>query len=103
MLTIKMISMAFPVRHCGAVGLITGFICIHLFLLWMEAASCNAQVDGPVLDSSIRSIHPPRAVPTDTRTDSIEVDTALYNRLLLHIAVTAQRSPGSRLNVHAGQ
>ncbi|HEU4555601.1 MAG TPA: hypothetical protein VFS25_22335 [Chitinophaga sp.] len=77
--------MALPIRHGGTPGLIAGVLCIHLLLLWMGAASCSAQIDGPEPDSSIRNIHSSPAVAVDTRTDSIQVDTALYNRLLLHI------------------
>lgn len=74
-------------RHIPLTGLITGVLAIHVLFMWMEISSCNAiQEELAAPDSSRMQKMPEQQVLLrSAAADSLQLDTALYNRNLQHL------------------
>jgi len=85
--------------HILLTGLITGVLAIHVFFMWMEISSCNAiQEELAVPDSSRKQKMPEQQIqPRSAAADSLQLDTALYNRQTKDYNSSKWRPPaGSR-------
>jgi len=93
--------MAVRTSLTGVAGIITGFLSIHFFFLWMEISSCNSVEKELIPPDSSRLLLNKQLTnnPPAITVDSLRVDTVLYNRLLQHLV---HDQPSARWPVKTG-